>query len=59
LGRVGAGPSSYVAVATPVIAMLLSTVFEGYRWTWMAALGVVLAVLGNWLVLRTAPRTAP
>ena len=52
LKRVGAGPSSFVAVATPMIALLLSTLFEGYRWTWVGALGVVLAVAGNWLALR-------
>jgi len=52
LKRVGAGPSSFVGVSTPVIALLLSTLFEGYRWTWLAGLGVVLAVLGNGLALR-------
>ncbi len=55
LKRVGAGPSSFVGVATPVIALLLSTLFEGYRWTWLAVLGVALAVVGNWLALR--PKT--
>ena len=55
LKLVGAGPASYVGVSTPVIAMLLSTVFEGYRWTWVAALGVVLAIVGNVLALR-APK---
>ena len=54
LKRVGAGPSSYVGVATPVIALLLSTLFEGYRWTPVAAAGMVLAVVGNWT--RAAPR---
>jgi len=52
LKRVGAGPSSFVAVATPVIALALSTLFEGYRWTWVSAAGLVLAVFGNWLALR-------
>ena len=52
LKRVGAGPSSFVGVATPVIALALSTLFEGYRWTWVGAVGVVLAVPGNWLALR-------
>ena len=52
LKRVGAGPSSFVGVATPVIALGLSTLFEGYRWTWVSALGLVLAVAGNWLALR-------
>jgi drug/metabolite transporter (DMT)-like permease len=52
LKRVGGGPAAFVAVVTPVIALALSTLFEGYRWTWVAALGVVLAVAGNWLALR-------
>ena len=38
--------------AAPVVAMLLSTLFEGYRWTWVAVLGVALAVAGNVLALR-------
>jgi drug/metabolite transporter (DMT)-like permease len=57
LKQVGAGPASYVGVSTPVIAMLLSTLFEGYRWTWPAVLGVALAIVGNVLALRT-PRRA-
>jgi drug/metabolite transporter (DMT)-like permease len=55
LKRVGAGPSSFVGVATPVLALLLSTLFEGYHWTWVSASGVVLAVAGNWMALRTRP----
>ncbi len=57
LKRVGAGPSSYVAIATPVIALLLSTFLEGYRWTPVAAAGMVLAVVGNGLALRSAAAT--
>lgn len=55
LHRVGAGPASYISIATPVIALVLSTAFEGYRWTWVSALGLVLAVAGNWLALRRRP----
>jgi hypothetical protein len=35
--------------------MTLSTLFEGYRWTPLAAFGVVLAVAGNWFALRPGP----
>jgi len=56
LKQVGPGPAAYVGVATPVVALTLSTLFEGYRWTWAAALGAVLAVCGNWFALR-APKT--
>ena len=52
LKAVGAGPASWVGVSTPVVAMLLSTAFEGYRWTTAAVVGVVLAVVGNILALR-------
>ncbi len=59
LKRVGGGPAAFVSVATPVLALALSTLFEGYRWTWVAGVGVVLAVLGNWLAVVPAKRRAP
>jgi uncharacterized membrane protein len=37
----------------PVIALLVSTAFEGYRWTVPAVLGLVAVIAGNVLVLRT------
>jgi drug/metabolite transporter (DMT)-like permease len=51
LKRVGPTRASYVAVATPIVAMALSTAFEGYRWTLLAGFGVVLALVGNRLAL--------
>jgi drug/metabolite transporter (DMT)-like permease len=51
LKRAGPGPSSFVGVATPVVAMLVSTAFEGYQWTWVGVLGVTLAALGNLIAL--------
>jgi len=39
--------------------MTLSTLFEGYRWTSLAAFGVALAIVGNWLALRPARRLTP
>ena len=56
LRMVGPGPAAYVGVATPVVAMIVSTFFEGYRWTPIAAFGVVLAVAGNWIALKPARR---
>jgi drug/metabolite transporter (DMT)-like permease len=55
LNMAGAATAGYVSVATPVVAMTLSTLFEGYRWTPLAAFGVVLAVAGNWFALRPGP----
>jgi hypothetical protein len=30
----------------PVVAMMLSTIFEGYRWSTLAAAGAALAMVG-------------
>ena len=54
LTQLGSATGAYVSVVTPVVAMLLSSLFEGYRWTPVAALGGLLAVAGNWLALAPA-----
>ena len=56
LKRIGAGRSGYVAVAIPVLAMASSTVFEGYRLSGLALLGMALVLAGNVLVLRGKQR---
>jgi drug/metabolite transporter (DMT)-like permease len=58
LRKAGAVTASFVGVSTPVVAMLMSTLFEGYRWTWVALAGVALAVAGNVIALRTRPARA-
>jgi drug/metabolite transporter (DMT)-like permease len=52
LTRVGAARASYVSLASPVIALTLTTVFETYRWTPVALAGAVLVLLGNAVALR-------
>ena len=55
LGRIGAARAGYTTVMYPVVALLVSTFFEGYHWSLLAGLGLVAVLLGNLLVLR-APR---
>jgi drug/metabolite transporter (DMT)-like permease len=43
---IGPGRAAYSGVLTPVLAMLLSTVFEGYHWTLLAVSGGILALVG-------------
>ena len=50
--RVGPGRAAYSSVLIPVIAMLISTVFENYRWSTLSAAGAVLAVAGMVIALR-------
>lgn len=51
--EIGAGRTAYNAIVTVCVAMLLSTLFEGYRWTWLTAIGAALALLGMGLALRS------
>jgi drug/metabolite transporter (DMT)-like permease len=50
--RIGADRASYTAVAIPVVALLLSSVFEQLRWQFATFAGVALCVAGNVLMLR-------
>lgn len=50
--ELGPGRAAYNGVVVPVVAMLLSTLFEGYRWTALAASGAALALCGLVLALR-------
>jgi drug/metabolite transporter (DMT)-like permease len=60
LKAVGPGKAAYVGVGTPVVALLLSTAFEGYQWSGAAALGVALAVAANLIALwPRSPRPLP
>jgi drug/metabolite transporter (DMT)-like permease len=49
---IGPGKAAYTGVLTPVIAMLLSTLFEGYRWSALALAGAALAMIGLLVALR-------
>jgi len=55
--EIGPGRAGYNGVAVIVIAMLISTVFEGYRWSLLAATGATLATVGL-IVALSARRPA-
>ncbi len=54
--EIGAGRTAYNGIVTVCVAMLLSTVFEDYRWTALTASGAVLALIGMALALRSKQR---
>ncbi|MFC4161560.1 DMT family transporter [Chitinimonas lacunae] len=51
LGRIGAARAGYTAILIPIVALLISTAFEGFVWQPATFLGMVLAVFGNWVML--------
>lgn len=50
--RMGAGRAAYTSVLIPIIAMLISTLVEGYRWSPLAIAGALLAIAGMAIALR-------
>ena len=55
LGRIGAHRAGYATVMFPVVALILSLLFEGLRLDMTIVLGTALVLLGNLLVLKEEP----
>lgn len=51
--EIGAARAAYTSVIIPLVAMTLSTIFEGYRWSPLAVAGAVLALVGLVMALRS------
>ena len=51
IGRVGPGRAAYTTVSFPVVAIIVSVIFEGYKLTLSALFAFSLVMLGNWLAL--------
>jgi drug/metabolite transporter (DMT)-like permease len=52
--RLGPGPTGTIGVMTPLLALVVSVVFEGFHPDVLTFLGAGLAVTGNVLMLRRA-----
>jgi len=50
--EIGAGRAAYHNVLVVIVAMLLSTLLEGYRWSELAIAGAALSMLGLVIALR-------
>ena len=53
LKRIGAARAGYIGVMVPVVALLLSAVFEGFRFHALTWAGIAVSVAGNVLILKT------
>lgn len=51
VGRIGPGRAAYATLLFPIVALFLSTIWEEYRWTPTAVLGILLILCGNYLAL--------
>jgi len=50
--RIGPARAGYISVAFPIVALGISTVFEGYQWSLLAVLGMVFILGGNVYILQ-------
>jgi len=51
LGRIGAARAGYVAVAVPIVALVLSAQFEHFEWHALTFVGIASAAIGNVVML--------
>lgn len=53
VGNIGADRAAYATLLFPIVALAISTVWEGYQWTTSAVVGVGLIMLGNiWMLQK-------
>jgi len=53
IGQLGTARTAYIAVMTPLVALTISTLYEGYSWTVYAAAGVAMVIGGNILMIKS------
>jgi len=51
VGRIGPDKAAYTMVLFPLVALGISTLFEGYQWTLISVAGVALVLLGNVIII--------
>lgn len=56
IGRIGPANAGYIAVLTPLVALVISTLFENYQWSITAAGGIALVMVGNLLMIADKRR---
>lgn len=55
LRQMGSDKAAYVVLVYPIIALVLSTLFEGYQWQLEAVVGVFVVLLGNGIAMGKIP----
>jgi len=55
VSRIGSQKAAYATVLFPVVALTLSTLFEGYHWTLLSLLGLSLPLAGNAVMFARLP----
>jgi len=52
VGSIGPGRAAYTTLVFPLVALFISTIFEGFIWTFSSVLGMGLILLGNLIIIK-------
>jgi drug/metabolite transporter (DMT)-like permease len=52
LKRIGPARAGYIGVMVPIVALVVSSLFESFRWHPFTAFGIAVSVAGNIVILR-------
>jgi drug/metabolite transporter (DMT)-like permease len=52
IGKIGADRAAYATMLFPIVALGISTAYEGYQWAAHNIIGMTVVLVGNWLVLN-------
>jgi drug/metabolite transporter (DMT)-like permease len=52
LKRIGAARAGYIGVMVPIVALVISSLFESFTWHPLTVVGIAISVLGNVVILR-------
>ena len=55
LKQMGADKAAYVVLVYPMVALVISTFFEGYQWSLLSVIGVVIVLIGNAIAMGKIP----
>lgn len=53
--QMGSDKAAYVVLIYPIVALILSTLFEGYQWQLEALIGVAIVLVGNAIAMGKIP----
>ncbi len=56
LKQIGSDRAAYVVLVYPIVALAISTFFEGYVWTSYSMIGVIFVIIGNAVAMGKANR---
>ncbi len=59
VGNIGADRAAYATLLFPIVALIISTIWEAYQWNWSSLTGVALVMAGNFWILGKGRAVKP